>query len=169
VAFSVDGQVVATLQAPAANASGYAVYLSNNGATPLVVDELHVAPPYAAAGIHTSCILDSTTGGWSSVAWSADVPAATGLTLETRTSEDTVNWSAWAALAGSGAAPAQQGRYLQYRALFNSANATQSPRLDAVTVAPSGATVSALDASAANTTLPELWGVGDTFLPLITQ
>ncbi len=167
--FSIDGIVVATLQAPAARATDYATYLSNNGAVPLNVDALHVAPPYAASGAYTSCILESTTGGWNSVAWTATTPASTGLTVQTRVSSDLNTWSGWEVISASGGAPPTQGRYLQYRLQLNSADPAQSPQVDSITLAPADATVSALNGEEINRTLPELRPSDTIFLPLVNR
>ncbi len=167
--FSIDGQVVATLQTPAANATNYAVYLSNNGTAALSVDDVHVVPAYGAAGVYTGCILDSTAGGWGSVAWSASVPAPTTLAMQARTSADASTWSTWATLAVSGAAPAEPGRFLQLRALLNTADAAQSPQIDSVTVVPAGATAGAAEENAVDFSLSERWPSGSIFLPLVNQ
>ncbi len=167
--FSIDGQVVATLQTQAANATNYATYLSNNGAAALSVDDVHVVPAYAAAGVYTGCILDSTTGGWGTVAWSASIPAATTLAMQARTSTDASTWSTWATLAASGAAPAEPGRFLQLRALLNTADAAQSPQIDSVTVVPAGATATALEADPTDVSLSEQGPGESVFLPLVNQ
>jgi len=167
--FSIDGIVVATLTAPATNANNYAVYLSNNGATALNVDTLHAAPPYAAGGNYTSCILDAPSGGWGSVAWSAALPTGTALTLQTRTSADAATWSAWETIAVSGNSVVQQGRYLQYRVSFSTTNTGVSPRLDSVTISPAGAQMNAAEADALHAALPERWGESSEFLPLVNQ
>ncbi len=181
--FSIDGLAVATLQAPAQGGSNYAVYLSNNGAAPLIIDGVHVAPPYSPSGTFTGCVLDATSGGWASVAWSGNAPASTAMAIQARTSPDLVTWSSWAALTTSGSAPAVPGRYLQYRVIMNTTDAGQSPRLDSITLAPNGASASALEqnvvaetdaqlrakAHLETQTLSQMWQGQAIFLPLVNQ
>ncbi|HEY3107828.1 MAG TPA: galactose oxidase-like domain-containing protein, partial [Chloroflexota bacterium] len=131
VDYYVDGAPVA--HHPVALGGALYVYASNNGPAALGLDFLRVASYAPGASVFVSCVKDAgASGAWGQLAWDAQVPAGTGLALETRSSVDGLIWSDWAAVAASGGAiGSPAGRYLQYRATLTS-SATDSPRLDLV-------------------------------------
>lgn len=92
---------------------------------------------YAPAGSFRSAT--KAFGGPASfgeISWDASLPAGTRLTLQTRSSDDSVNWSPWSAeYVSSGAlVESPQGKYLQYRANFETTDTMATPRLDRVSI-----------------------------------
>ncbi len=82
----------------------------------------------------TSTILDGgDTPNWSTMAWDADVPIETDLTVQLRGSDDLENLGEFVIVPKSGAGLADlidsQARYIQYRVQFTSNNPEQSPIL----------------------------------------
>lgn len=79
---------------------------------------------------------------WDKINWSALEPEGQGLTVRVRTSNDGVNWSAWAPVTnGASLAGLPDGRYLQVEAYFQvvaTAGGEQSPVLYDLTVIPLG-------------------------------
>jgi hypothetical protein len=92
--------------------------------TNLSVDWVRIAP-YSASGTFTSAVLDGgKPAGWNAVTWDADQPAGTTLIVRVRTGNTATpdaTWSAWAAIANSGANAGQNGRYAQYQLSLTSA------------------------------------------------
>jgi hypothetical protein len=93
------------------------------------------------------------TGGtstWSTINWTAAVPQGTSLSLNTRSSNDSITWSQWSANYTSSGAPIKSstGRYIQYQALFSaSGNSTQTPTLHSVTLSYSTSPLSSTSSS----------------------
>jgi hypothetical protein len=100
---------------------------------------------YPASGTFVGCTVDAgVLSTWQNLSWIGNVPAQTGATVETRTSNDAVNWSAWSAAssATSFTITSPAGRYLQYRINLSTGNSASSPQIDsiAITALPGGAT-----------------------------
>jgi len=98
--------------------------------------------PYAAYGTFLSSVLDSGAGPsvWDVVFYDAALPPSTTLTVALRSGDTAVpdvTWSGWSAEI-----PVQTGavislpaaRYLQYRAILQTADEMASPALDEITV-----------------------------------
>jgi hypothetical protein len=106
---------------------------STNGASPSQIDWAR-AGQYATSGSFVSCALDAGQAvNWTTLVGVTDVPASTSLSLRTRTSQDGVNWSSWAALNGNSIA-SPSGRYLQYMAELATTHVLRSPEVQQVTV-----------------------------------
>jgi len=148
VRFLVDGVQQAEIAMASAGATGFYVYISNNGSAALSVDAIQVIPPYVPAGTYTSCVLDAGSGSaWQTLTWNATVVADTALTLQTRTSADMTTWTPWSTVAASGSPIIAPARYVQYSALFSTANTQVSPQLDAVTASSSGVSGAGVDSN----------------------
>lgn len=111
------------------------LWMSNNGATNIIVDEIQVAPPYAASGSYVSCPVDATAGNlWQTVSWVTAIPADTTLTVQTRTSADGLTWTTpWSTVAMSGGAIASPNRYVEYQILLGTSNVNATAALDSIT------------------------------------
>jgi hypothetical protein len=105
-------------------------YLSNNtpGAA-MIADMAEITPPFVTSGTFVGCAFDAgASAAWGTLNWTADLPAGTSLSVETRTSNDAATWSAWSAVATSGAAiSSPAGRFLQYRLTLGTTDTQQSP------------------------------------------
>jgi hypothetical protein len=132
VTYIVDGDPMQT--DPITGANPMYVYLSNNATTgTLNADWVRVASYPATNATFTSCIKDGgTTANWSQLQWHGVTPAGTSATFLTRTSNDGLTWSAYAAL-NNGQITSPAGRYLQYQIVLSGAAQT-SPQVDDVTL-----------------------------------
>jgi hypothetical protein len=87
-------------------------------------------------GTLLSTIRDTSgTSTWNSINWTATVPQGTSLTLNTRTSNDSITWSKWSANYTSSPATIKSspGRYIQYQAVLSATgNSTETPALQSV-------------------------------------
>jgi hypothetical protein len=112
-----------------------------------------------ASGAFESCAIDAGQSvNWSTFTRNGQTPSGTGVTVETRTSNNLVDWSAWSAAnsANSFAITSPAGRYLQYRLALNTSNALASPQIDDVTVTsasgpPTATPTASATATASNT------------------
>lgn len=95
---------------------------------------------YILSGVFTSSIWDANfTATWKNVNWTATLPQGTSITLQTRTGDTSTpdaSWSNWSGIyANSGESiTSPNGRYIQYRALLVTADATVTPVLQVVTI-----------------------------------
>ena len=92
---------------------------------------------YPASGTFVSCVIDAGQSvTWSALYRNGEFPTGTGVSIETRTSNDQTNWSAWSAPsnAGSFAITSPAGRYLQYRVNMATGDPLRSPQIDSITV-----------------------------------
>jgi len=77
---------------------------------------------------------------WGTIAWHADTPSGSGVTLETRSGDvprPDSSWSAWSAPYTQSAGETVTSpptRYLQYQALFTETSAADAPKLSGVSV-----------------------------------
>jgi|GEM_PF-5459473 len=88
---------------------------------------------------YTSPVLDLGThpvASFEKINWSGSNPTGTELNLQTRTSTDGTNWSAWSKKYGKAGEKVQSppDRYLQYKASFSTETVASVPVLDKVTV-----------------------------------
>ena len=134
VNFYVDGVLGAQMTVSNTGASGYYLYLSNNGTASLLVDQAQVTPTYVASGTYTSCALDAGVGAtWQTVSWAATTAAGTGLTVQTRTSGDGVTWGGWTVAATSGSALGAPARFVQFQLSMTTSNNQNTPVLTSIT------------------------------------
>ncbi|NJN98415.1 MAG: hypothetical protein HC875_32150, partial [Anaerolineales bacterium] len=95
---------------------------------------------YPASGTFTGCPIDAGQSvPWSTFYWNGITPTGTGVSVETRTSLDGTNWSAWSAASSAGnfAITSPAGRYLQYRLSLSTTDAMRSPQINDITVSVS--------------------------------
>lgn len=124
IRFYVDGSLAhtqaAAISTPMAVAASDYVF---NG-TPVTVDWLRMSP-YASPCTFTSRIFDAGAAvNWQSLAWTAGLPADTGLAVSYRignTAAPDSSWSAFTNVAASGNALSGRSRYVQYRLVLTSA------------------------------------------------
>lgn len=94
---------------------------------------LRTVASYASYGTLTSNIYDANKKiGWSRASWNSLQPEGTAITLQTRTSDDNTNWSAWSGAYSnpSGSAiTSPSGRYIQYRINLTTLNSNNTPTL----------------------------------------
>lgn len=116
---------------------------------------------YPASGTFTSCAFDAGQPvTWSTLSWVGQTPTGTGVSLETRTSDDGVNWSAWSTPSSgtSVGITSPAGRYLQYRLTMSTINSLRSPQIDAVSAiyatGPTPTPTNTPPPTATNTPLP---------------
>jgi len=137
VIFSIDEAVVAS----------HPVSITGN-LRPLVSDYLAAGgnvrvdwlrmSPYPASGTFLSRVFDG--GGqvkWGPLWWEGYTPSGTTLVLSARTGNTAVpdgSWSAFVPIATSGASIGNTARYVQYRAVLGTSNATAYPALWGVTI-----------------------------------
>jgi hypothetical protein len=98
------------------------------------VDWARVAD-YFPSGSFASCPIDAgERADWGSLAATTQTPTGTTVQFETRSSDDSVNWSVWVPLGPGSAIDSPDARYLQYRITMTTNDATVSPQVDDVTV-----------------------------------
>jgi hypothetical protein len=125
------GQWVQTTAADfaAGSGSGTAVTNTSGGEVQLAASSL--------SGIFASIVFDATRAAtWGTASWTANVPAGTTLTVETRsgnTATPDSTWSAWAAVANGQAVASPAARYLQYRLKLTSTSLSLTPVLFDIT------------------------------------
>lgn len=89
---------------------------------------------HSEQGIFTSRVFDAGSKvSWENISWSASVPDNTGLTIQTRSSDDNQSWSGWEN-ENEGSITSPAARYFQYRVLLGTANPSVSPVLREVKV-----------------------------------
>lgn len=100
-----------------AGANGIFVERGNGSAE--VLNLVPGSSNYVASGTYESQVFDLThVTGWNSLSSTVTLPAGTSVILETKTSIDNVNWSAWSETSGSNIT-SSPARYLQVRATLN--------------------------------------------------
>ena len=88
---------------------------------------------YASSGTFTSSVFDAGSNvAWGTAAWTANVPAGTTLTVQTSSSTDGVNWSAWSAVTNGGAITSPSGRYLRYEIVLTTTNPAVTATLSTI-------------------------------------
>ena len=111
-------------------------------AIPVKVDSMKLTtspPTYRSPGTYTSSVLDGGSGFITGITLtpSADVPTGTTITYETRTGTTATpdsSWSPWQPVGPGGAVASPSQRYLQYRAVLTTTDASTTPTLNSVTV-----------------------------------
>ncbi|MCU1263391.1 MAG: hypothetical protein JWO80_6276, partial [Bryobacterales bacterium] len=138
VVFSIDGtQVTTTALSITANMRPLISDLFVGGSV-IKVDWVHMSP-YSTPAVFTSRVLDAgSVTSWSSISWTADVPAGTSLTMSVRTGNTPVPDGTWSAFTTpttqSGTPVSGSSRYIQYRATLSTSNTTQTVTLRDVTI-----------------------------------
>jgi hypothetical protein len=140
--FSVDGERLAHLMVPM---PGHMRALAGNqrlGTQPLRIEWIRLSP-YSPAGRFTSRVLDAgVRADWQRVAWDADVPGPTSVSVEVRTGDVARpgrSWSPWRAVTPSGTIAGATSRYLQYRAFLSTSDPAWTPVLKKVRIGYSDA------------------------------
>ena len=135
--YYVDGVKVATHNVTISTQMRPLISMGGTGLYSLSADWLHMSP-YAGSGELTSRVFDAgQAAAWSTLAWTADTPAGTTLTMSYRTGNTTPpdgTWTAFIPVGVSGGALAGSSRYLQYATQLRTPDATQTPVLRDVTV-----------------------------------
>jgi hypothetical protein len=137
VTFYIDGGQVASVSITNSGASSFYFYLSNISASvPLLVDSAQVAPVYQTNGTYLSCVYDAgATYSWQSIAWDPSLPAGTALTIQAKTSPDSVTWSGWGTLGiNTGTSLISPARYVQFQLALSSTTNTQTPLINSVSI-----------------------------------
>ena len=132
IQFSVDGVVLTTINLTIPSGTPLAIAKSAfSGAPqpPLQVDSVSMTS-YALSGTFTSSVFDAGSNvAWGTAAWTANVPAGTTITVETSSSTDGVNWSAWSTATNGGTITSPSGRYLRYEIVLTTTDPTVTPTL----------------------------------------
>ncbi len=106
------------------------------GGSGVTVDWVHLTP-YAASAIFTSQVLDAgAVVNWTSIAWTASLPAGTSLSLSVRegnTATPDGTWTAFAPIATSGGSIVGNTRYIQYQVQLSTTDTSQTAVLNDVT------------------------------------
>ena len=135
--FYIDGVLQATISGTS-NLNTWAFLYHQTpqtlGGSPMLVDWVR-AGAYPSNGSYTSCALDAGgNASWQTLSRVANIPAGTGLDIQTRTSPDAANWSAWTQTVGN-VITSPTGRYLQYRLNLTSNDVLFSPEVREVSLA----------------------------------
>ena len=107
----------------------------NLNANDISVDWIRLSP-YLSPCAFESRVLDAgQLADWTELGWAGASPTGTGVGFETRTGNTSApdgTWSAWQSVNSPIASP--NGRYIQYRAALTSAEASQTPVIESVTL-----------------------------------
>jgi hypothetical protein len=88
---------------------------------------------FTSTGTFTSVVFDA--GGvatWGTARWTANLPSATTLVVQTRSGNSATpdsTWSSWTSVSNSGQISSPSGRYLQYRLVLTTNKPTATPTL----------------------------------------
>ena len=113
-----------------------------NTGSPVTVDSMKLTtspPTYRSSGTYTSPVFDGGSGFITGITLtpSATTPAGTTITYETRTGTTATpdsSWSDWQPVGADGTVASPSQRYLQYRAVLTTTDASATPMLSSVTV-----------------------------------
>jgi len=119
-------------------------YLASSGsfATSYIddVSVVELREQYALSGVFTSSIYDANfLATFKNIYWTATLSPGTSITLQTRTgntSTPDASWSGWSIIYINSGEPiaSPKGRYIQYRAVLKTTDATVTPILRDVTI-----------------------------------
>jgi hypothetical protein len=131
--FLVDGTLQTTINATFPSGTQANIVLSSFTDTALQADWVRVAS-YPSSGTFTSSVFDSGKSGtaWGLANWTANLPAGTTLTIQTRSGDTATpdsTWSDWAAVTNGGTVASPSSRYLQYRIVLTTSDPTLTPTL----------------------------------------
>ena len=128
--FYIDGVLKTTINKTIPSGTALKIDLASANSTALTADWVRLAS-YPSSGTFTSSVLDAgRTVTWGNAFWTASLPAGTSFVIETISSTDGNNWSAWSAVGSNGAITSPSGRYLQYRIRFTTTDPTQTATLN---------------------------------------
>ncbi|HMC67909.1 MAG TPA: MBG domain-containing protein, partial [Mycobacteriales bacterium] len=101
------------------------------------VDWVHMSP-YAASTTFTSRVFDANGPvAWGALAWTADTPAGTSLTMRVHTGNTPTpdaTWTPFAVVGANGGAIGTTARYVQYKADLRATDPSQTPVVYDVTI-----------------------------------
>jgi hypothetical protein len=125
--FSLDGALQTTINIAFPTGTAASIAFSDfQGIAPLQADWVKVYQ-FASSGQFISAIIDAGASvAWSTANWTATIPTGTTMVIETQTSTDGVNWSAWTPVTNGGQIASPAGRYLRYEVLFTTIDPTLS-------------------------------------------
>jgi len=134
--FLVDGVVKATVSATFPTGTPLKIILSiYNGSSlqpPLQADWVRIAS-YPSSGTFTSSVFDATrTATWGAASWTANIPAGTTITVQTRSGNTATpdgTWSGWATVVNGNLVTSPNARYLQYQVILTTSDPTQTPTI----------------------------------------
>jgi hypothetical protein len=93
---------------------------------------------HPASGTFTGSTMTAggTVAAWGTIRWSQSLPTGTGLSFQTQTSTDNINWSAWSnPVTTSGSViSSPAGQYIRYRINMTTTNSTLTPLITSVTI-----------------------------------
>ena len=137
VVYWIDGVVVATHVRTVTGTLRPIISDFDVAGGTLSVDWLRMTP-YTSPSTFQSRVFDAGSAAiWTTATWTATEPAGTSVVISVRRGDTAVpdaSWTAFAPLAGSGAAIGGTSRYIQYRAVLTSSAAGQTPALSDVTL-----------------------------------
>jgi parallel beta-helix repeat protein len=135
--FYVDDVLKTTISQTIAS-TAMKVTLSAYNASPALQADWIEVPTRVSSGTYNSSVLDAGSGNtWDSASWSANLPAGTSMTVETRTGNSATpdsTWSAWSRVDSAGNITSPAGRYVVYRITLSTANTSVSPTVFDVTL-----------------------------------
>ncbi|HET7486306.1 MAG TPA: DUF4082 domain-containing protein [Acidimicrobiales bacterium] len=136
ITFSVDGVVKATHSRNITSSMRPGVRDNTTGGGAVTVDWMRMTP-YATTGTFTSRVLDAGGSvGWTAATWNADLPSGTAVKVSVSTGNTATpdaTWTAFTALAGSGASVGRTSRYIRYQLTLTTSSTGQSPALRDIT------------------------------------
>src|SRR5438128_3013206 len=135
--YFVDGQLIAQHSfpppGPAAPAASDLVVDGNS----VRVDWVHMSP-YAASTTFVSRVFDANGPvAWGALAWTADTPAGTNLTMRVHTGNTPTpdgTWTPFTGVGANGGAIGTTARYVQYKADLRATDPSQTPVVYDVTI-----------------------------------
>ena len=132
IQFSVDGVALATINLTIPSGTLLTIAMSSFNGAPqpaLQVDWVR-SLSYVSSGTFTSSVFDAGSDvNWGDVAWTANPPAGTTITVLTSSSTDGTNWSDWSTVTNGGTITSPNGRYLRYQVLLTTTDPTVTPTL----------------------------------------
>ncbi len=136
VSYWADGALVATHNVSIGGSMRPLALDLSTGGPVLSVDWLRLTP-YPTPGTFRSRVFDAgASGPWGALAWVADLPAGTTVTVSVRTGNTPTpgtGWSAWRVLS-SGASIGASSRYAQYRIVLSTSDPAVTPSVSEVTL-----------------------------------
>ncbi len=124
VQYFVNNTLVATHNVVSSNP--LQIYLSSISRTSALQADWIRLSTFAATGSFVSGALDlgNQTSAWGALRWNGSKPTGTNFSVQTQTSVDGVNWSAWSVPLGTsgGMITSPPGRYIRYQLLFTSSS-----------------------------------------------
>jgi hypothetical protein len=137
VVYWIDGNIVMTHPVSITGTMRPLAINATLGGSVLSVDWMRMSP-YATPATFLSRVFDAGgTMSWGTASWTSTTPAGTSVTISVRqgnTPTPDSTWTAFTPLAASGASIAGSSRYLQYSAVLTTADPSQTPALNSITI-----------------------------------